>query len=575
MLQFLLRIAKLTFIYCLLTQCLSINADEIKATQPSFVIVISAHNTKDWYEQNLDSVLTQTYPNYRVIYIADGSTDKSEELVENYIKENEKEDLVTLIKNQERRGHLACTCQAVFSCREDEIVVELDGTDWLANEEVLSKLSELYTDPNVWMTYGQFTYYPDFWEGFASPIPKETIEKNDFRSLHGCVSHLRTFYAGLFQQIKKEDFLDGEKFFPRADDLAYIIPMLEMAGTHSRFVPEVLYVLNYSAGANSEKSPCDLEAVMDKKIRSKEKYSPLPELPFFRSKNKIPPGSFYGQIGDICHPSFNDYRILQNYLMNGTRENLDRLGNMVYGIRQMKLIGNPPNELPHSGSINVNCPKDSRENCILIYSTFNRNFPNALKRLLKLIVESDYKGHVLYRLGGWPNEAGGSLVLSHVPYGFKCSFFKEAERMGFKRVLWLDSAVVPVASLNDIFAMIEDKGYFVMGNSHMIGPYMNPITAVYFGLTMEQTQQIPSCSAGLFGVDLTQKVGKNLLNDWYHAAHDKDAFFSLRSDQNALSMLLSQYGLTDLTPLDRMPHAEMGDEIKPDSLFYLDRLFTY
>ena len=573
MFKFLLATARLILICCTLASFTYGYSDEMTKEGPSFVIVISSHNTANWYKQNLDSVFNQKYQNYRVIYIADGSTDGSDALVEKYIQHAQREDQVALFKNRERKGNLACTCQAVFSCRGDEIIVELDGSDWLAHNEVLSTLAAVYADPDVWMTYGQFIYYPDFSKGFASPIPEETIQTNGFRSLHGCVTHLRTFYAALFQGIQKQDFLDEEKFFPRAGDLSYLIPMLEMAGNHSRFIPDVLYVLNYSSLANEEKTPCELEAVMDKKIRDKAKYSPLSRLPLLSSENQAPPGSFYENIQDLSHPTFNDYLRLQDYLMNGERKNLERLGNMVYGIRQIKLIGSTPDELPRSGSVHVNCNDEDKENCILIYSTFNRNYPNALRKLLKCIMESDYKGHVLYRFGGWPDEGGGSLVLSHVPYGFKCSFFKEAQRLGFKRILWLDSAVVPIASLNDVFAMIQEKGYFVMGNSHMIGPYMNAQAAAYFGLTLEQTHQIPSCSAGLFGVDLSQRVGRRLLDNWYHAAHDKDAFFSLRSDQNALSMLLYQHGLSDLTDIKRMPHAEVGDEIKPDSLFYLDRMF--
>ena len=117
-----------------------------------------------------------------------------------------------------------------------------------------------------------------------------------------------------------------------------------------------------------------------------------------------------------------------------------------------------------------------------------------------------------------PMEGGAPLALSHVPYAFKASFFKEAERLGFKRILWLDTAVVPIAPLSDIFAMIKEKGYFVMGNTHNIGPYMNPQSAAFFGLTLVQTHKIPSCSAGLFGLDLTQKKSKTLLDCWYRAA---------------------------------------------------------
>ncbi len=563
--------SKLLFQFLFLLFSLASHAAEAIAEEKPFVVVIPSHNNQEWYQQNLDSIFNQKYSNYRVIYIADAPTDGTDQLVQEYIAQNHQENRSTFLRNKEQRGVLACMCQAIFSCSKNEIIVDLEGCDWLAHEEVLSRLNSVYADSNVWMTYGQFKYYPSFSQGFAAPIPEEIIDTNDLRNLTGCVTHVRTFYAALFQEIDKADFLHEGHFFSEAGDLAYLIPMLEMSGTHSRFIPDVLYIFNYTFPASAHRAGGSLEVEMDQKIRGKNKYFPLPELPLDAI---TPPASIYRQIKDIAHPTLSDYRFVQNYLHNGKRDNLNRLGNMEAGLREMKLIGTSPEEVPFSGTVHLNCDINDRENCVIVYSTFNRNYPNGLKRLLKHIIDSDFKGHILYRIGGWPDEESGSLVLSHVPYAFKPSFFKEAQKLGFKRVLWLDTAVVPLVSLNEIFAMIEEKGYFVMGNSHMIGPYMNPLSAAYFGLTLSQTNQIPSCSAGLFGLDLTQANPRSLLDLWYRAAFDKDAYFSARSDQNALSMLLHQFNFTDLTDLSRMPHAEIDEPIKPDSLFYLDRLFV-
>jgi glycosyltransferase involved in cell wall biosynthesis len=525
-----------------------------------FVIVVVSHNNSEWVEQNLDSIFSQNYHNYRVIYIADAPTDGTAELASAYIAQNKRQHQVTLFKNRERRGLLACMCQAVFSCRKEEIVLELEGCDWLAHNDVLAHLNSVYADSEVWMTYGQFLYYPSFRQGFAAPVPQKVMEQNDFRHLSGHVTHARTFYAALFQEIDKADFLHNGSFFPAAGDLAYLIPLLEMSGEHAKFIPNILYMFNYTFPASNHRVGLTLEETMDKAIRSKNSYFPLPELPLVAT---TPPASLYQQIADITHPTLSDYRFIQNYLQSSDQ-----------GLRGMKLVGTSDEETPYTGKVHVNCDLSDRQNCVILYSTFNRNYPNGLKRLLGHIIDSDFKGHVLYRLGGWPDEEGGSLLLAHVPYAFKACFFKQAQREGFKRVLWLDAAVLPLVSLNEIFQMIEEKGYFVMGNSHQIGPHMTSEAAVYFGLTLDQTHQIPSCSAGLFGLDLTQEKPRELLDLWYRAAFDKDAFFSPRADQNALSVLLDQFGFFDLTDIRRMPHAEVNDPIQPDSLFYLDRIFV-
>ena len=104
---------------------------------------------------------------------------------------------------------------------------------------------------------------------------------------------------------------------------------------------------------------------------------------------------------------------------------------------------------------------------------------------------------------------------------------------------------------------------------------MNPPAAAAFGLTLEQAQQIRSCSAGIFGVDFTNPTGAMLIDKWYTAAHHPDAFYSPRSDQNCLSIILHQAGVSDFVSLSRFPHTEIGETAQPDSLFILDRLFAH
>lgn len=247
---------------------------EEKKTEKPFVIVTTSYNNKDYYKKNLDSIFSQKYQNYRLIYVDDLSPDGTGLLVEEYVKGKGKEKQVTLIKNTERAGALSNIYTALSQCKNHEIIVSVDGDDWLSHDHVLTYLNEVYSDPSVWLTYGQFICYPDNSKGFAVELPKEVIEKNDFRSFGGA-THLRTFYAGLFHRIKKEDLLHQNKFYSMAWDSAMLIPMLEMSGKHTKFISEVLYVYNRETPINDEKLNRGLQHSLDKQIRSKEKYAPI------------------------------------------------------------------------------------------------------------------------------------------------------------------------------------------------------------------------------------------------------------------------------------------------------------
>jgi len=267
------------------------------------VIVSPSYNNRECYKKHLDSVLNQKYTNYELFYLDDCSPDGTGKLVEEYITQkgfyladyytnslgdlveiyfeaNAKPDYaltsydgrhafhphsklqsiqakakrkITLVKNKENREALVNRYHAIHSSKDSDIIVELDGDDWFANDEVLSYINKIYADPNIWLTYGQFRYYPSGKPGFCRPIPKEIIEKNKFRKYPWVFSALRTYYAWLFKLIKEEDLTyNGDsypelrgKFYTDTSDKAAFYPMVEMARNgHIKFIPKVLYIYN-------------------------------------------------------------------------------------------------------------------------------------------------------------------------------------------------------------------------------------------------------------------------------------------------------------------------------------------
>ena len=153
--------------------------DGNEVVERSIVVVIASYNNKDWYKRNLDSVFSQKYTNYRVIYVDDASPDGTGELVEQYIKEHKQEEKFTLLCNQERLGALANQYTAITSCDDMAIIVILDGDDWFAHDQVLAYMNNVYADTNVWLTYGQFKEYPSNKVGFC--CVQQISEKDCFQ----------------------------------------------------------------------------------------------------------------------------------------------------------------------------------------------------------------------------------------------------------------------------------------------------------------------------------------------------------------------------------------------------------
>lgn len=222
----------------------------------SFVIVIPSYNNKKFYIQNLNSVVAQTYQQYRIIYIDDCSTDGTGRLVEQFIKHHDQEHRFTLIKNRHRRKHMANHFYAIHSCHDDEIIVHLDGDDWFAHDKVLEALNIIYQDSNIWLTYGQFMHYPAMTLGGCKPYPQSYIDNRDFRYYEHIAGHPRTFRAGLGKNIKLKDFLYHGQLVPCCADVAMMVPMLEMAGGNRiRSIDQVLTYYNMYNPLNIFKTP--------------------------------------------------------------------------------------------------------------------------------------------------------------------------------------------------------------------------------------------------------------------------------------------------------------------------------
>ncbi len=218
--------------------------------QLPLVVLICSYNNAEWVAQNLDSVFMQEYDNFRILYIDDCSQDGTPCLVQAYKEMYDKEDKITLIENTVRCRKMKNMYNAVHSCKDDEIIVQLDGDDWFCDKELLSRINHVYKTTDVWLTYGSYIDVPGNILGYAKPTSPEIITNNSYRKEAWLYMPTRTFYAWLFKKIRLQDFIAEQVkdhqglFFPSADDPAFMFPMLEMAGDHFAFVEHISYVAN-------------------------------------------------------------------------------------------------------------------------------------------------------------------------------------------------------------------------------------------------------------------------------------------------------------------------------------------
>ncbi len=268
------------------------------------VVVVPSYNNREYFKANLDSILSQNYQNFRIVYVDDFSNDGMSEAIEEYLFErqidfrsvsfktdphespeqgkdrfsdllNHSDPFFSLVHNQERYGAMANIYRAVQSVEDESIVLMVDGDDSLSDREVLARVNQAYASHSeVWMTHGTLKEFPSESTAWCEPVPRSIIRRNAFREFK-CPSHLRTFYAWLFKKIDVQDFIYQGDFFQATSDMAFMFPICEMAGKRHKFLPEINYNYNMVNNLNDNKVNQQLQNDLDFLIRHKTRYQPL------------------------------------------------------------------------------------------------------------------------------------------------------------------------------------------------------------------------------------------------------------------------------------------------------------
>lgn len=277
-----MRAYRLIKLFLILCACVSIRAHELP-----ICFVIPSYNNSNYFRNNLDSIIHQEYTNWSALYIDDCSTDGTADAVQKYIEENKCEHKIRLIRNKKNMGAMANIYNAVHLCDDKVIIILVDGDDRLAHTRVLERINQAYSDGFTWMTYGQYTVEPieqAKWFCGSAELPAEVIKNSSYRTFSWYTGPLRTFYAGLFKKIDREDFMYQGAFLPALSDPAFMFPLLEMAGEHSTFIPDILYVYNRYTQLSDSKVRPKICNILDNFLRKKRKYERLPDNAMDRIK---------------------------------------------------------------------------------------------------------------------------------------------------------------------------------------------------------------------------------------------------------------------------------------------------
>lgn len=160
-------------------------------------VLISCFNYADYIEESIRSVFNQTYINYEVIVINDGSEDNSDEVISNLNKEFD----FKYIK-QANKGIIYTRNKGV-ELSNGEYLIQLDADDYLKSDYI-SKTMECALLENADIVYTNYKYFGD--EDFISNFPEfnlEILKHDNFISVSALTN------KNIYNNRKYDSYLSG------------------------------------------------------------------------------------------------------------------------------------------------------------------------------------------------------------------------------------------------------------------------------------------------------------------------------------------------------------------------------
>ena len=134
---------------------------------PKVTIYIPSHNYGEFLTESVESVLRQTYKDWEIILIDDGSTDNTPEIVALY------KDAPNIRCFRKKKIGLPRVCNFALSEARGEYIIRLDGDDVFDENILLVLVNQLENDKNLALVFPDFYFIDTHGNIFA----RERLQK--------------------------------------------------------------------------------------------------------------------------------------------------------------------------------------------------------------------------------------------------------------------------------------------------------------------------------------------------------------------------------------------------------------
>lgn len=176
-------------------------------------VIIPVYNVEQYLRQCVDSVLAQTYTNYEILLVDDGSTDNSGEICDEYSRKDSRIKVI-----HQKNAGLSEARNRGFNPANGEYVYFLDSDDWIKAETLYALAQKAYQD-NADIVFFDSMSFEDSEKGYQ--IPQRYIRKCEYSTNKGLTvfdkmqTH-KEFHSAVPLLFFRKTFLveSGIRFYP-------------------------------------------------------------------------------------------------------------------------------------------------------------------------------------------------------------------------------------------------------------------------------------------------------------------------------------------------------------------------
>lgn len=175
-------------------------------SNPTLSIIVIAYNNELYVEEALESVASQSFKNFECIVVNDFSTDRTGEIIDSFVKNDNRFKVIHLSQNS---GGCSVPRNTGIEASKGQYLMFLDGDDWYTNDACEKMLAAMYRTNSDFVS-GQVVRTNNYHIWYKNLVFKQNLENINVKEMPAIL-----FDSLSVNKIYKRAFLDRHKLrFP-------------------------------------------------------------------------------------------------------------------------------------------------------------------------------------------------------------------------------------------------------------------------------------------------------------------------------------------------------------------------